>query len=92
MILTTTKKIDNPLPNNSQEYLPSVLALQALMGLKFPITAAILGAAWAAGRLIYAAGYSTGDPTKRGPGSAIAGIVFLVLLGGCGYAGVQMVL
>ena len=77
---------------NTLEYLPSALALQALMGLKFPITAAVLGAVWAAGRIIYAAGYSTGDPTKRAPGSAIAGIVFLALIGGCAYAGVQMVL
>ena len=31
---------------NTLEYLPSVLSLQIVMGLKFPATAGILGLAW----------------------------------------------
>jgi glutathione S-transferase len=77
---------------NALEYLPNVLALQICMGLKFPITAAILGVGWSIGRIVYAAGYSSGDPAKRAPGSALAGIVYLALIGGAGYAGVLMAL
>ena len=77
---------------NALEYVPNVLALQIVMGLKFPITAAILGVAWSVGRLVYAAGYSSGDPAKRAPGSALAGIVYLVLIVGAGYAGASMTL
>jgi len=132
---------------NALEYLPSVMALQMLMGLQYPVVAAALGAIWAVGRvsspvllivlflvlsylgghgwqsagiaplpsaascafqfgalpraevlswyapvqIIYARGYSTGDPSKRAPGSALAGIVYLVLIIGCGYAGFQTV-
>ena len=75
---------------NMLEYLPNVLALQMLMGLRFPITAAAMGGVWAVARLIYAAGYSTGEPAKRLPGNAIAGIVYLALIVGCGYAGYSM--
>ena len=41
--------------------------------------------------MVYAQGYSTGDPAKRGPGSAVAGIVYLALIGGAAAAGFQMV-
>lgn len=75
---------------NTLEYLPNVLALQMLMGLQYPVTAAALGAAWTLGRLIYAAGYSSGDPAKRAPGSTLAGVVYLALIGGCAYAGFRM--
>lgn len=75
---------------NALEYLPNVLALQIVMGLKFPLTAAVLGVGWSIGRLVYAAGYSSGDPSKRAPGSALAGILYLALIGGAGYAGVLM--
>ncbi|GAB4818325.1 hypothetical protein N2152v2_005371 [Parachlorella kessleri] len=64
---------------NTLEYLPQVLVLEALLGLQFPMYAASLGMAWNLGRVIYALGYSTGDPDKRVPGSAAAGIVFLAL-------------
>lgn len=75
---------------NTLEYLPNVLALQLAMGLRFPVTAAALGLAWAVGRVLYAQGYSTGDPAKRGPGSAIAGVVYLALIGGTLFAGYRM--
>lgn len=72
---------------NCLEYLPNALACQMVMGLQFPITAAALGGAWAVGRLVYAAGYSSGDPSKRGPGSALAGVIYLGLIGGAAYSG-----
>jgi glutathione S-transferase len=75
---------------NTIEYLPNALTCQMLMGLKFPVTAAAIGVAWTLGRLVYAAGYSTGDPSKRGPGSAVAGLAYLGLIGGCAYAGYSM--
>ena len=76
---------------NTLETLPLALMCQALMGLKYPIVAAILGISWAVGRIIYANGYSSGDPSKRIPGSAIAGIVYLGLIIGCFVAGFKLV-
>jgi glutathione S-transferase len=76
---------------NTLETLPLAVACQLLMGLAFPITAAALGVAWAIGRIIYANGYSSGDPKKRIPGSAVAGIFYLCLIIGCFYAGYSMV-
>jgi glutathione S-transferase len=72
---------------NMLEYLPNALACQMMMGLAFPVPAAGLGFAWALGRVIYALGYSTGDPKKRTPGSTLAGIVYLALVFGAGFAG-----
>jgi len=77
---------------NTLEYLPNVLALQALMGLQFPVTAAGLGVCWAVARILYSLGYSTGDPKKRSPGSLLAGLVYLGLIGGTMYAGYSMVM
>lgn len=72
------------------EYLPTALTCQMLMGLKFPVTAAVLGLAWAVGRIVYATGYSTGDPKKRAPGSTLSGIVYLALIGGTFYAAFKL--
>ena len=77
---------------NTLEYLPNVLALQALMGLQFPVTAAGLGVGWTVARILYSLGYSTGDPGKRSPGSLLAGLVYLGLIGGTMYAGYSMVM
>ena len=44
---------------NSLELAPQAFVCQLLMGLKFPITAAILGVAWAIGRILYFKGYGT---------------------------------
>lgn len=77
---------------NTLEYLPNVLALQALMGLQFPVAAAGLGVGWVVARILYSLGYSTGDPGRRGPGSLLAGLVYLGLIGGTMYAGYGMVM
>jgi len=74
------------------EYLPNALACQMVMGLKYPVVAAVLGGVWAISRLIYAAGYSTGDPSKRFPGSALAGILYLGLIAGTIVASVMMIM
>lgn len=76
---------------NTLETLPLAILCQALMGLVFPVTAAAMGVCWAIGRIVYANGYSSGDPAKRIPGSAIAGIVYLGLIIGCYIAGYTMV-
>lgn len=76
---------------NTLETLPLALMCQALMGLKFPIVASVMGFLWVIGRIIYANGYSSGDPAKRIPGSAISGIVYLALIIGCFVAGFKMV-
>ena len=76
---------------NTLETVPLAIMCQALMGLKFPIVAAVMGFVWAIGRIIYANGYSSGDPAKRMPGAAISGIVYLALIIGCFVAGFKMV-
>jgi len=50
---------------NSLENLPQFLVLLLTAGLRFPVTAAVAGAIYLAGRVAYFAGYSTGDPEKR---------------------------
>lgn len=77
---------------NMLEYLPNALASQLVMGLVFPKVAGIMGASWALARLVYAAGYSTGDPDKRIPGNIFAGLLYLGLIGGAGYAGYTMIM
>ena len=41
------------------------LALLIMAGIPFPLTAAISGAVYSVGKLLYFLGYSTGDPNKR---------------------------
>jgi hypothetical protein len=43
----------------------------------YPVPAALLATVWAAGRVAYALGYSTGDPNKRLPGVAVSGLAYL---------------
>jgi glutathione S-transferase len=45
------------------------LALLVVAGLKYPIAAALAGAIYLVGRIVYFAGYSCGDPQKRLRGS-----------------------
>lgn len=61
----------------------------ALLGLRFPITAAALGTIWNIGRIIYTLGYSTGDPSKRTPGAAISGLTYFICIFATGYAGMS---
>jgi glutathione S-transferase len=76
---------------NSLELAPQALVCQMLLGLKFPVTAAVLGVAWAIGRIVYFRGYATGVPKNRVAGAAISGLVWLALVFGTAYAGFTMV-
>ena len=74
------------------EYLTSQLAMQMLLGLAFPCTTAALGVVWCAGRVSYALGYSTGDPSKRAAGSGLSGIIHLGMFVACAVVGVRVAL
>lgn len=62
---------------NTIETAPAMTIMICMLGLRFPITAAVLNAVWALGRIVYATGYSTGDPKKRLPGAAASGLAYL---------------
>eukprot|EP01116_Phalansterium_solitarium_P002662 TRINITY_DN1281_c0_g1_i1.p1 TRINITY_DN1281_c0_g1~~TRINITY_DN1281_c0_g1_i1.p1 ORF type:complete len:149 (+),score=43.33 TRINITY_DN1281_c0_g1_i1:98-544(+) len=62
---------------NALEIYPTVLALLLLGGLKHPLVCSVSGVVWMAGRLLYAQGYATGEPSKRARG----GIGYLGVLG-----------
>jgi len=67
---------------NSLEWLPALLVSMWLFAIYWnDAVAAALGAAWVAGRIVYALGYMR-DPSQRGPGFAIQAIATLVLLFG----------
>jgi glutathione S-transferase len=72
---------------NTLESLPLLLVMQLLIAQVYPVTAAAIGAVWAVGRIVYMVGYSSGDPSKRLPGSMISNltqmavIIFLAWLG-----------
>ncbi|KAK9827409.1 hypothetical protein WJX74_000273 [Apatococcus lobatus] len=76
---------------NTSEQIGPVLVTQALLGLYHPITAASLGAIWAIGRIVYAVGYSSGDPAKRTPGSAVSFLSYFGLLGAIAVVGFRSV-
>ncbi|KAL4447865.1 hypothetical protein ABPG75_005084 [Micractinium tetrahymenae] len=65
---------------NTLEYLPATLGTQMMLGLVYPKVAAGLGLVWAASRVVYTLGYSTGDPSKRLPGTAGSGLAYVALL------------
>ncbi|KXZ44011.1 hypothetical protein GPECTOR_75g735 [Gonium pectorale] len=73
---------------NSLENQPIFLALLLSAGLKHPITAAVAGAVYLVGRVMYMQGYSTGDPDKRMRGSILYAGLF-TLVGIVGKWGVQ---
>jgi hypothetical protein len=124
---------------NSLETAPTLLAMQCLLGLQHPITAAALGMVrpspgsappqpaaaaatshaapdpalpsargaaepaapprmhpphptqvWNLGRVVYALGYSTGDPSKRAPGGIVSSLVYLGLIVATGYTGIKV--
>ncbi|KAI0796324.1 membrane-associated proteins in eicosanoid and glutathione metabolism, partial [Irpex lacteus] len=49
---------------NTLEWLPQLYASAFIVGLKYPIPAAIGVASWTFGRVLYTIGYSSGDPKK----------------------------
>ncbi|KAI9902909.1 hypothetical protein N3K66_002261 [Trichothecium roseum] len=57
---------------NFIENQPSFLGALLIYGLKNPTTAAILGATWVIGRIIYAIGYTSGGPQGRVFGSLLS--------------------
>lgn len=77
---------------NTVENLPSLLALELVLATAHPITAAALGMVWNVGRIMYALGYSTGDPNKRIPGVAISSLTQLAMIGASLVVGFRMVM
>ena len=64
---------------NTLENLPQFFFLLTMAGLSYPCLSAAAGWVWIVGRVLYALGYSTGDPEKRMKG-AIGYIGLLTLL------------
>jgi glutathione S-transferase len=77
---------------NTLETAPAQMVLVALLGLAHPVPAAAAQAAWVGGRVAYALGYSTGDPSKRLPGVAVSGLVYVATIGAALVEGAKMVL
>jgi len=54
---------------NTLEGYPTFLLLLLFGGLEIPVLSAIAGLVWIAGKVSYAKGYYTGDPSKRARGA-----------------------
>jgi glutathione S-transferase len=65
---------------NTLELYPQFLALLFIGGLQLPKVTAAAGAFYLIGRIVYAKGYYTGDPAKRGRGM-FGMLGMLVMLG-----------
>jgi len=65
---------------NALETYSQMLAMLFVGGLKHPIIASSAAIAWSVGRILYAVGYSSGNPNKRHFG-AFQHIAMVVLLG-----------
>jgi glutathione S-transferase len=79
--------------SNYVENQPSFLVVLLLAGVRFPITAAVLGAAWNVARYTYAVGYSQGEETGKGRYKGISFWFFQAGLAGlAAYSGVMMAL
>lgn len=68
---------------NSFENLPTFLAQLLLVGLRFPVSAAVAGVVYLIGRVLYFQGYCTADPESRKRGNImhIGSVALLVMLG-----------
>eukprot|EP01023_Acetabularia_acetabulum_P059222 TRINITY_DN71157_c0_g1_i1.p2 TRINITY_DN71157_c0_g1~~TRINITY_DN71157_c0_g1_i1.p2 ORF type:complete len:151 (-),score=17.36 TRINITY_DN71157_c0_g1_i1:352-804(-) len=66
---------------NSLEVLPTFYTMLLMSGLKYPVTASVLGATCVIGRIVYFQGYSTGNPNARQRGTF--GMMALLGLIGC---------
>jgi glutathione S-transferase len=70
-----------------------MLAALLLAGLRFPLTAAAMGAGWSVSRYLYMKGYSRGDAEGKGRYQGIGFFLFQLGLSVlAGYNGVMMVL
>jgi len=76
---------------NTLESVTSIVSTTAFMGLVYPRVAAGACAAWILSRVIYAVGYSTGDPKNRISGSRISLLAGLVLLFGSSWTAVEFI-
>ncbi|KAA1468051.1 membrane-associated proteins in eicosanoid and glutathione metabolism [Dentipellis sp. KUC8613] len=65
---------------NTLENIPGVIVTTLIAGLNYPIIAAAACGIWTSSRIIYTAGYATGDPKKRNRGS-YGTLALLALLG-----------
>uniref|UniRef100_A0A1B6C1V1 Glutathione S-transferase 3, mitochondrial n=1 Tax=Clastoptera arizonana TaxID=38151 RepID=A0A1B6C1V1_9HEMI len=65
---------------NTLENYPQFLMMLLLGGLEHPLISAAAGSTWVLGRIAYARGYYTGDPSKRMQGG-FSYIGLLTLLG-----------
>ncbi|KAL1925052.1 uncharacterized protein VTP21DRAFT_4706 [Calcarisporiella thermophila] len=54
---------------NTLEFYPIFISSLLISGLKHPYIATGAGVAWILGRIVYARGYQTGDPSKRNRGA-----------------------
>lgn len=62
---------------NSLETAPTMMVLTGLMGLTAPLASAAVLMVFNLARIVYFLGYSSGDPSKRTPGSAASFFIFL---------------
>jgi len=66
---------------NALESWPIILTMLFVGGIKHPVISAAAGVAWSLGRILYAFGYSTGDPSKRSRGAPFYFLAMITLLG-----------
>lgn len=66
---------------NTVENWPTTAFLLTLGGVEHPRCAAGAGLMWAVGRILYARGYTSGDPSKRIVGGITSNMANLFLLG-----------